>query len=54
MAQRHVLVVDASKFGKVRSACLDPLTSFDTPLTDIRPDEEYLRYAQQHNISLVW
>ena len=54
MAQRHVLVADASKFGKVRAACMGPLTSFDTLITDSRPDEEFIQYAQQNKISLVW
>lgn len=54
MAQHHVLVADASKFGKVRSACMGPLTAFDALITDSRPDEEFVRYAQEKNIALQW
>lgn len=39
MAQCHVLVVDHSKFGKVRPARMGELSRFDTIISDRRPDE---------------
>jgi hypothetical protein len=46
MAQHHVLVVDHSKFGKVRPARMGELKRFDTIISDNRPDDEFVEYAK--------
>lgn len=53
-ALRRVLVVDHSKFGVVRAACMGPLTTFDTLITDRAPDNAFLSFAQDHNIRIHW
>lgn len=51
-AQRKVLVADHSKFGKVKPACIGPLTLFDHVITDQRPDDEFSDFFSQHAITL--
>lgn len=53
-AQYHVLVVDHSKFGKVRSACMGPLNRFDVLVSDCRPDEALESEAKKHAITLLY
>lgn len=54
MAQRHVLVADNSKFDKVRAACMGPLTSFDTIVTDAQPQEKFIDWAKTAKVALIW
>ncbi|WP_264783661.1 DNA-binding transcriptional repressor DeoR [Escherichia fergusonii] len=54
MAQQHVLVVDHSKFGKVRPARMGDLKQFDVLASDCRPDDEIIEYAKAHNIRLLY
>lgn len=54
MAQYHVLVVDHSKFGKVRPARMGELTCFDTIISDCRPDDELVDYAKAQRINLMY
>ncbi|EBI5726204.1 DNA-binding transcriptional repressor DeoR [Salmonella enterica] len=53
MAQSHVLVVDHSKFGKVRPARMGELSRFDTIISDRRPDEAFVAYAKAQQITLM-
>lgn len=50
MAQKHVLVVDHSKFGKVRPARMGDLKRFDIVVSDCCPEDEYVKYAQTQRI----
>ena len=54
MAQKHVLVVDHSKFGKVRPARMGDLKRFDIVVSDCCPEDEYVKYAQTHRIKLMY
>ena len=54
MAQHHVLVVDHSKFGKVRPARMGELKRFDTIISDSRPDDEFVEYAKAQRIKLLY
>lgn len=54
MAQYHVLVVDHSKFGKVRPARMGELTCFNSIISDCRPDDELVNYAKAHHIKLMY
>jgi DeoR family deoxyribose operon repressor len=50
MAQQHVLVVDHSKFGKVRPARMGDLGQFNVIVTNCRPDDETVALAKaQHH-----
>ncbi|WP_370973495.1 DNA-binding transcriptional repressor DeoR [Enterobacter wuhouensis] len=53
-AQYHVLVVDRSKFGKVRSARMGELAQFDAIVSDCRPDDEYVAYAKAQQVKLMY
>lgn len=53
-AQRHILVVDGSKFGKVRSACMGPIKAFDMIISDRQPDSSIVAVAEQEGIELLW
>lgn len=54
MAQQRILVVDDSKFGQVRAACMGPLTAFDTIVTNKKPADAFVDYTITENVSLVW
>lgn len=54
MAQHHVLVVDHSKFGKVRPARMGEVKCFDTIISDSRPDEAFVEYAKAQRIKLIY
>ncbi len=54
MAQQRVLVVDDSKFGKVRSACMGPLSAFDLIISNEEPDAAFVEFAASENVSLQW
>ncbi len=54
MAQQHVLVVDHSKFGKVRPARMGELAQFDVIASNCRPDEEIVAYAKDRQIRLMY
>ncbi|MGI3448411.1 DNA-binding transcriptional repressor DeoR [Citrobacter arsenatis] len=54
MAQHHVLVVDHSKFGKVRPARMGEIKRFDTIISDSRPDEAFVEYAKAQRIKLMY
>lgn len=53
-AQKHVLVVDHSKFGKVRPARMGELTRFDAIVSDRRPNDDLMALAQQQGIELLF
>jgi len=53
-AQKHVLVVDHSKFGKVRPARMGELQQFDVIASDRRPDDELTALAKQSGITLLY
>ncbi|SCC01139.1 transcriptional regulator, DeoR family [Kosakonia oryzendophytica] len=53
-AQFHVLVVDHSKFGKVRQASMGPLSQFDVLVSDCRPDESLVNAAKTYQIKLMY
>lgn len=53
-ARYHVLVVDHSKFGKVRPARMGELTCFDAIVSDSRPDEELTALANAQSIDLLY
>ena len=53
-AQRHVLVVDHSKFGKVRPACMGALNRFDVIVSDRRPDDGLVSAAKKEQITLLY
>ena len=53
-AQYHVLVVDHSKFGKVRPARMGELAQFNAIVSDCRPDEEYVTYAKVQQVKLMY
>jgi DeoR family deoxyribose operon repressor len=53
-AQQHVLVVDSSKFGKIRPACMGPVNAFSLIVTDQRPDNEFVAFARDENVELLW
>jgi DeoR family deoxyribose operon repressor len=50
----HVLVVDHSKFGKVRPARMGALAKFDVIASDICPDDELVALAKAQQISLLY
>lgn len=52
-ARRHVLVVDHSKFGKVRPARMGSLDRFNAIACDRCPDEALAAQAKQHGIALL-
>ncbi|WP_058913040.1 DNA-binding transcriptional repressor DeoR [Entomohabitans teleogrylli] len=54
MAQRRVLVVDNSKFGNVKAACMGPLNQFDTIISDATPEDDIIVFARQQGIALRW
>ncbi len=53
-AQQHVLVVDHSKFGKVRAARMGELSRFDAIVSDCRPDDALVAYAREQQITLMY
>ena len=53
-ARYHVLVVDHSKFGKVRPARMGDLSQFDVIASDVCPDDELLTLAKEKQISLLY
>jgi DeoR family deoxyribose operon repressor len=53
-SHRHVLVVDHSKFGKVRPARMGDVKDFDTIASDTRPDDDLVALAKTHNITLLY
>ena len=53
-AQYHVLVVDHSKFGKVRSARMGELAQFDAIVSDCRPDDEIVAHAKAQQVKLMY
>ncbi len=53
-ARYHVLVVDHSKFGKVRPARMGELSRFDVIASDVRPDDDLLALAKEKQISLLY
>ncbi len=53
-AQKRVLVVDDSKFGKVRPACMGPLSLFDVLVSNAAPPQEIAEQAQRQDITLIW
>lgn len=53
-ARYHVLVVDHSKFGKVRPARMGALAKFDVIASDICPDDELVALAKAQQISLLY
>lgn len=53
-AQYHVLVVDHSKFGKVRPASMGPLNRFNMIISDCRPDESLVNAAKSQHIKLLY
>ncbi|PTA93280.1 DNA-binding transcriptional repressor DeoR [Kosakonia sp. H7A] len=53
-AQYHVLVVDHSKFGKVRPACMGALNQFDVIASDCCPDDSLVQFAKQQQITLMY
>ena len=53
-AQQHVLVVDHSKFGKVRPARMGELSRFDAIVSDCRPDDELVAYAKAQKVKLMY
>ncbi len=53
-AQYHVLVVEHSKFGKVRSACMGALSRFDVLVSDCRPDEALVSEAKKQKLTLLY
>lgn len=53
-ARYHVLVVDHSKFGKVRPARMGDLSQFDVIASDECPDDELLALAKEKQISLLY
>lgn len=54
MSQLCVLVVDSSKFGKVRPACMGPLSSFHAIISNEKPAAEFMDYATAESIKLLW
>ncbi len=54
MSQLCVLVADSSKFGKVRPACMGPLSSFHNIITNEKPAAEFVEYAAAEEIKLIW
>lgn len=53
-ANYHVLVVDHSKFGKVRPARMGDLSHFDVIASDICPGDELQALAKDKQISLLY
>jgi DeoR family deoxyribose operon repressor len=54
MAQQHVLVVDHSKFGKVRPARMGDLGQFHVIVTNCRPDDETVALAKAQQIKVMY
>lgn len=52
-SQRRVLVVDESKFGKVRPACMGPLSAFDTLVSNAPPPEALADQAHDQSVALI-
>lgn len=53
-ARYHVLVVDHSKFGKVRPARMGALNQFDVIASDIRPEDDLVALAKKEQFSLLY
>lgn len=53
-ARYHVLVVDHSKFAKVRPARMGDLSQFDVIASDVCPDDDLLALAKEKQISLLY
>lgn len=53
-ARYHVLVVDHSKFGKVRPARMGDLSCFDALASDCRPDDELAALAKKQGMKLLF
>ncbi|MFJ5982066.1 DNA-binding transcriptional repressor DeoR [Enterobacter cancerogenus] len=53
-AQYHVLVVDHSKFGKVRPARMGELAQFDAIVSDCRPDDDIVACAKTQQVKLMY
>ncbi|QCR35804.1 DNA-binding transcriptional repressor DeoR [Nissabacter sp. SGAir0207] len=52
-AGQRILVVDHTKFGKVKPARVGDLTLFDTVITNRPPEPAYARYLKEHRITLL-
>lgn len=52
MAQQKILVVDHSKFGQIKPACIGPLTQFDRIISDRQPEREFTEFFNQQAIAI--
>lgn len=53
-AQQHVLVVDSSKFGKVRPACMGPVNAFSLIVTEKKPADAFIEFTKRQGVDLLW
>jgi len=52
-ADRKVLLVDSSKFNKVKNTLFAKLTDFDVIISDTGIPDEYMDYCKTHGIELI-
>jgi DeoR family deoxyribose operon repressor len=52
MAQQKILVVDHSKFGQIKPACIGPLTQFDRIISDRPPEPEFTAFFSEQAIAI--
>lgn len=53
-SQQNILIIDNTKFDKVRPAKFGKLTKINTVVTNEAPSNKYIQYFSQNNIQLIY
>lgn len=51
---QNILIADHTKFGQIKPAFISELTLFDQVITDKLPDERFISFFAENNISLIY
>lgn len=54
MPNQKILLVDQTKFDKIRPAFIGNLTLFDKIITDQKPSPDFMSYFDKHNIKILY
>ena len=51
---QKILIADHTKFNQIKPAFISELTLFDQIITDKLPDEKFVSFFNENNISLIY
>lgn len=54
MPNQKFLLVDQTKFDKIRPAFIGPLTLFDQIITNKKPTQDFMSYFENHQIKILY